>query len=167
MKRVKRMEEHEDNDEDMLMELACTDDFEEYCETGVENEEDAKNVEDKIRWAAGIDEAEFRDGVSGRLLDPMKARSAREEELKELERRVCQCIRVTGKKPIGVRWVYVDKGFGVRRSRLVAKEFRPKSRVNVAEELYAATPPLELLKFLLTNAATSSRGRNGKSINTL
>ena len=74
----------------------------------VENEEDAKNVEDKIQWAAGIDEPEFRDGLSGRLLDPMKVRSAREEELKELERRVCvqadlECIRVTAKKPIGVR----------------------------------------------------------------
>ena len=39
------------------------------------------------------------------------------------------------------------------------RDFRPKSIVNVADELYAATPPLELLKFLLCNAATSSRGR--------
>ena len=65
-----------------------------------------------------------------------------------------------GKKPIGVRWVDVDEGFGVRRSRLVAKDFMPKSRVNDAEGLYAATPPLELVKFLLTNAATSSRRGN-------
>ena len=44
-----------------------------------------------------------------------------------VEADVEECIRVTGKKPIGVRWVDVDKGFGVHRSRLVAKDFRPKS----------------------------------------
>ena len=37
-KRSKRMEERED-DEDMLMELACTDDFEEYRETVLDKEE--------------------------------------------------------------------------------------------------------------------------------
>ena len=39
-----------------------------------------------------------------------------------------------GRAPIGVRWVDVDKGSGVQRSRLVAKDFRPWSRVNDKEE---------------------------------
>ena len=43
------------------------------------------------------------------------------------------------------------------RSRLVAKDSGQKSRVNHTEGVYAATPPLELVKFLLTNAAASSR----------
>ena len=37
---------------------------------------------------------------------------------------------MTGKKPIQVRWVDVDKGFGVYRSRLVAKDFRPKNKID-------------------------------------
>ena len=45
---------------------------------------------------------------------------------------------MTGKKPIQVRWVDVDKGFGVYRSRLVGDR----------EGLNAATPPLEVVKFL-------------------
>ena len=67
------------------------------------------------------------------------------------------CIRVTGKKLIGVRWVDVEKEFGVHRSRLVAKDFRPKSSVNNTEGVYAATPPPELVKFLFSNAAANSR----------
>ena len=63
---------------------------------------------------------------------------------------------MTGKKLIGVRWADVEKGFGVHRSRLVAKDFRPKSSVNNTEGVYAGTPPLELVKFLFSNAAASS-----------
>ena len=159
-----------DDDGDVLMELACTDDFEGRCELTTESEQEQKNVEDKVCWADESDEPEFRDDRTGRPLDPVKVRAAREEELNELERRVFveadveECVRVTGKKPIGVRWVDVDKGFGVHRSRLVAKDFRPKSRVDDVEGLYAATPPLELVKFLLTNAAASSRRRNVRKV---
>ena len=64
---------------------------------------------------------------------------------------------MTGKKLIGVRWVDVEKGFGVHRSRLVANDFRPKSSVKNTEGVYAARPPLELVKFLFSNAAASSR----------
>ena len=148
VKRAKRMEHHEDDDGDVLMELACSDDFEEHCELTTESEQERKNVEDKVCWADESDEPEFRDDRTGRPLDPVKVRAAREEELKELERRVFveadveECVRVTGKKPIGVRWVDVDKGFGVYRSRLVVKDFRPKSGVDDVEELYAATPHL-------------------------
>ena len=42
------------------------------------------------------------------------------------------------KRAIGVRWVDVDKGFGVYRSRLVAKDFKPKSKVSDQEGLFAA-----------------------------
>ena len=80
-------------------------------------------MEDKVCWAES-DEPEFRDDRTGRPGDPVRVRAAREEELKELQRRVYveadveECIRVTGKKPIGVRWVDVDKGFRVHRSKL-------------------------------------------------
>ena len=61
---------------------------------------------------------------------------------------------------MGVRWVDVDKGFGVYRSRLVAKDFKPKSKVNDQEGLFAATPLLELVKMLILKAARGSRKRH-------
>ena len=64
------------------------------------------------------------------------------------------------KRAIEVRWVDVDKGFGVYRSRLVAKDFKPKSKVNDQECLFAATPPLELVKMLILKAARGSRNRH-------
>ena len=71
-----------------LIELACTDDFEEHCELTTESEQEGKNVEDKVCWADESDEPEFRDDRTGRPLDPVKVRAAREKDLKELERRV-------------------------------------------------------------------------------
>ena len=158
-KRARRMEHQADDDGDVLMELACTDDFEAHCELTTESEQERKNVEDKVCWADASDEPEFRDD-----------RAAREEELKELESRVFveadveECVWLTGKKPIGVRWVDVDEGFGVSCRRLVAKDFRRKSGVDDVEGLYAATRPLELVKFLLTNAAASSRRGNVRKV---
>ena len=106
---------------------------------------------------------EFNDDWSGKKLDPKKVRQARDEELVELERRVYleadveECVEVTGKKPIQVRWVDVDKGFGVYRSRLVAKDFRLKNKIDDREGLFAATPPLEIATFLIMHSATKCR----------
>ena len=41
-KRANRMEHHEDDDGDVLMELACVDDFEEHCELTAESEREQK-----------------------------------------------------------------------------------------------------------------------------
>ena len=92
-------------------------------------------------------------------MDTDKVKAAREEEIGELERRVYvtvdvdECWAATGKRPIDVRWVDVHKGGGVHRSRLVAKDFKPKSRIGDIEGLFAATPPLELVKLLFAHAA--------------
>ena len=64
------------------------------------------------------------------------------------------------KRPIGVRWVDVDKGFGVYRNRFVAKDFKPKSKVNDQEGLFAATPLLELVKMLILKAARGNKNRH-------
>ena len=67
---------------------------------------------------------------------------------------------VTGKRPIQVRWIDVNKGDDenpVYPSRLVAKEF--KTDVNL--EWYAATPPLEALRTLISIAATNSYTNEG------
>ena len=61
-------------------------------------------------------------------------------------------IKLTGKKPIGVRWVDINKGDDQNpdyRSRLVAKEINTGHN----DDLFAATPPIEALKILFKIAA--------------
>ena len=72
------------------------------------------------------------------------------------------CYRDTGKKPIAGRWVDVNKGDLVHeniRSRWVAKDFKRGAN----PELFAATPPLETLRILLSRLATSDIQMNKKS----
>jgi len=62
-------------------------------------------------------------------------------------------LKRTGGKLIGTRWVDVNKGDGVDvdcRSRLVGREFN----VGRDDALYAATPPLEALRIIISDAAT-------------
>jgi hypothetical protein len=56
-----------------------------------------------------------------------------------------------------VKWVDTEKLGGVVRSRLVARDFKVKGEKE-REDLFAATPPLELLKAQLSRAA-AKRGR--------
>ena len=102
--------------------------------------------------------------VPDKQLDPEKIQEARAEKIRELERRVYtvvdikECWDQTGESLIGVRWVNVHKGGGVHRSRLVAKDFRPQSRVGDVEGLFASMPPLELVKLVIAVAAKVCRG---------
>ena len=68
-----------------------------------------------------------------------------------------ECWDKKGKGPIPVRRVDVHKGFGVHRSRLVAKDYRPKSKVGDREGLFASTPPLEMVKLVIMQAAARSK----------
>jgi hypothetical protein len=71
-----------------------------------------------------------------------------------------ECWANTGKEPIGTRWVDVNKGDEANpeyRSRLVAQEIKRDNR----EDLFAATPPLEALKLLLSMAVTEGIGDSG------
>ena len=66
-----------------------------------------------------------------------------------------ECLKKTGKKPIAVRWIDVnkqDKNNPLYRSRLVGKEFNTHNDMS----LYAATPPLEALRLILSIAATNN-----------
>ena len=72
--------------------------------------------------------------MSGKPLDPELVYQARCEELQEFKRYEVydkapleDCYRITGKPPIGIRWVDVNKGDEVNpnyRSRLVVKEIK-------------------------------------------
>ena len=66
---------------------------------------------------------------------------------------VAESWKETGKAPIAVRWVDINKGDSKEpnyRSRLVAKEFN----TGVCSELYAATPPSECLRLMLSILAS-------------
>merc|ERR1712110_976742 len=70
-------------------------------------------------------------------------------------------IQKTGKKPIGTRWIDVNKQDSANplyRSRLVGKEFNTYNDVS----LYAATPPIEALRLILSLAATDNKSGNYK-----
>ena len=140
--------------------------FQEYCDTGGlwmvacrEPEEDVGDAESSGALEQDSFEEQFFDNRTRKPLDAEKVRAARAEELRELDRRVWEeadlqeCFDKEGRGPIGIRLVDVDKGFGVYRSRLVAKDFKPRSKIDDKEGLVAATRPLELVKVLIMKAA--------------
>ena len=69
------------------------------------------------------------------------------------------CWDLTGKGPTSVRWVDVNKagegGMEVR-CRLVARDFKGNDKGR--DDLFAATPPLEAKRMLLSRAATITVG---------
>ena len=72
-------------------------------------------------------------------------------------RRVSEALRRTGRPPITVRWVEVNKGDDLNpkiRSRLVAREIRLPGE----DAIFAPTPPLESLRMVLSHAATQFPG---------
>ena len=88
-------------------------------------------------------------------MNPERVKEAREEELEFVEGkplyekvRVQEAWAVTGRAPISTKWVDIDKG-GEYRSRWVARDFN-NSRT---DEYFAATPPWEFIKWLLSMAA--------------
>jgi len=88
---------------------------------------------------------------------------ARQEETKYLNERTwriakkTECWEKTGKAPVSVKWVDTDKSHGQKkilvRSRLVARDFKTKGERD-RQDLFCATPPLELMRFLVSRAAT-------------
>jgi hypothetical protein len=129
-------------------------------------------------WADELDDSEDLEGyvrsywqddyavddVNGGLLDIEKVRAAREEEIEFMKSRgiwrevpAQECWDKTGRAPVTVKWVDTEKLGGHIRSRLVARDFRAKGEKD-REDLFAATPPLELLKAQLSRAA-SKEGR--------
>ena len=109
----------------------------------------------------------FVDQNTGLVLDPEAVRRAREDELAEVDKHgvwekvpIAQCWEITGKKPIGVRWVDTDKGAGTGkqniRCRLVAKEIN----THRDENMFAAMPPGEAMR-LMTSLAMSERNTRG------
>ena len=103
----------------------------------------------------------FWDDTSGEVLDPRLTQAARAEEVEAIRNigvyrkvPITQCLKETGKRPIGTRWVDTNKGDKLKpkvRSRLVAQEINRHDM----PELFAATPPLEYIKYLISLCASS------------
>ena len=102
--------------------------------------------------------------MSGKVLDKEKVKKARTEEIEEFHTHkvytkveVPECTRETGTAPAKVRWIDINKGDAKSpdyRSRLVAKEIKRDNR----DDLFAATPPLEALKLLISLAMAEGIG---------
>ena len=65
------------------------------------------------------------------------------------------CYDVTGEAPISTRWIDVNKGDESNpnyRSRWVGRDFKGSDKDR--DDLFAATPPLEPKKLLISSAAS-------------
>jgi len=111
---------------------------------------------------------EYYDEATGRRLPPDLVRAARREEVnvmlgwKTWERvDRAEVWRRSRRQPLKTRWVDVNKGDEQKpdvRSRLVAKEIAFRR----SDDFFAATPPLEALRLLLSDLA-SRLGRGTRS----
>ena len=97
-------------------------------------------------------------------LNPENVAAARAEEVAYMEERgLWDVVPVPhGVHPVSVRWVDVVKGDGSTRSRLVARDFRGKDHGR--DDLFAATPPLEAFRMVLSRAATETPSRRRRKL---
>jgi hypothetical protein len=131
--------------------------FAKVCINEVAKAMDLESAEERYIW--GEDGDEFEAMEEEDVLDGREVREARKEEVDYMEgrkiwsiRTVDECWMKMGKAPVSVRWVVVMKALGVR-SRLVARDFKGGDKDR--DDLFAATPPLEGIRLLLSMAATS------------
>ena len=106
----------------------------------------------------------FYDNLTGKALKHEKVIEARLDEIEALQDMgvwevvpVAECMRKTQKKPIRGRWVDVNKGddqMEVYRSRYVAMELMHQYGGATRDGLFAAMPPLEKMRLLLSYVAS-------------
>ena len=109
------------------------------------------------------------DDVTGMPLDPEEVKKARKLEIEYIKKMQVYAkvprskCEAAGCKPITTRWIDVNKGDDENRnyrSRMVAREIKRDNRI----DLFAATPPLEALKLLISEAATITPNKGWKKI---
>jgi hypothetical protein len=114
-----------------------------------------------------IGQKQYFDNLSGVALPPKLVEKARKEEIDFMidwavweEVPVARCWQTTGKGPLGGRWVDVNKGDAATpnvRCRYVAKEIA----YHKSDDFFAAMPPLETLRMLISRAATGRASSTG------
>ena len=169
---TKRRAEHDDIEEERIREAVPGE------EKGLKRKADDDEIErERIReHAAANDEGmaieavygeQAWDDVRGGELDWEQVQKARLEEVEYMRKRglwkVVPRAQAEGKKVTSVKWVDTNKGTEedpMIRCRLVARDFRAADRDR--EDLFAATPPWELKKLLMSQAAFRGDGRKRK-----
>ena len=68
-----------------------------------------------------------------------------------------ECFRETGKAPVGTRWVDVSKG-GAKNPKVRSRRVAQEMAVTKQPELFAATPPIEYIRYLASRVASSQWG---------
>ncbi len=131
-------------------------------EIGINAVDDDGEFEANMKTNENGYSGKYRDDITGQPLKDELVKEARQKELAYfcskgvwIKRPKHEARRVTGRPPISVRWVDVNKGDDVNpkyRSRLVARQLKALDRSN--SSYFAPTPPLEALRTVLSMAAT-------------
>ena len=116
--------------------------------------------EESVKWDKPPEyQREFYDEISGALLDPKLVKQARAKEIefvKEFEvYKKVPAEEAVGKARVSLKWCDVNKGDDAvpeYRSRLVARELKVWDPSMTGT--FAATPPTESLRFMLSRFAT-------------
>ena len=157
--------------EDDYIQHVLLDNFEETFNLSIDDGSELQMVQKKgasshegPHAAPAKGEKVYRDAITHQVLIPKLVEEARRRELEYFavknvwyKRPRAEAMRVTGKAPITVKWLDVNKGDDENpryRSRLVARELR----MPWEESIFAPTPPLESLRTVLSMAATDIKG---------
>lgn len=129
---------------------------------GVQVPDDDHEIEHTLYGPKQGYSGKFHDDLTGQVLRDELVMAARATELtfftskavwKKVPRATAQ--RTTGRRPISVRWVDVNKGDELNpnyRSRLVARQM--KAMDSSGQSFFAPAPPLEALRTVLSLAMT-------------
>jgi hypothetical protein len=130
-------------------------------------EEEHMRVQDEEESIAKHAPLRYWDAITNEELPAALTAASRAEELAFMKEwnvwdvvPISECWQKTRKAPLQGKWVDVNKGDFTRpvvRSRYVAKEFADKR----SDEFFAATPPLEALRMILSHAASGRRSSKG------
>ena len=123
----------------------------------------------------GLQNAEYAwDDVNDIELPMELVKKARKEEMMHMKGNIFKVVKKseawqkTGRPPISTKWVDTDKTHGTGkpmvRSRWVARDFKDP-RDKDREDLFSATPPIEMMRYMLSRQAT--RRPDGRQRKTL
>eukprot|EP00971_Amphidinium_carterae_P078308 1549134-Amphidinium_carterae.1 len=110
----------------------------------------------------------IHDTTSGQPLDATLVAQGCQQEMDFLHglgayeySTITECVAKTGKPPVGVGWVYVNKGDSSApnvRCRLVVNETKWRSTITDPSQTWSATLPYEALRFMVSLCMTPREG---------
>ena len=130
-------------------------------------------VEEPCRAEMANYDQVYYDSVTGASLSSELCEEAMQLEIKYMKEMnvytFCEhgAVKDRGLTPIGTRWVFTNKGDTEHpfiRARLVAQETKRTTSMDLTDTFmtFAATPPVEGVRFLLSRAVTGEKKRNSQ-----